>query len=530
MDLRSFIEILWRHKIVIVVTTVLALTISMVGTQLSESRYRAATTLRLMTATRGSTVWLDYDLGYADRLMNTYAQVARSSSVRDRLADELKLAERPVVTVDIIANTELIKISAEHSDSQVAAMAANRLAEILIRDSVQSGMVAARNTQQVINTAIAQSEQELLGARTRYEQLRAEAGNDSDETVVAAARAVDLAEKTTETLVEQYQFSQIRDALQIPMLTVLDTAVAPMNRFQPNLSLNLGLGFMLGLIGGLGLAFLFENLTPPTISTHHTNSAKQLPFLDSRSLLPTLPAASRKAPFNRQIPIIESKDHLDNQAFDLLHDAIWNPTDDDESGKCLIITSVAQHMGMKNMESTRAFISSLVEHGKRVVWVDSAFQAARLHQFFSLPNKVGLSTLLLQQSSLDQTMWLSKTLGIYLVPTGPEPDHPEELLSSAAMDIVIDILTIQFDVVLINAPALNMIEQVAPLAKYAHGIVVNAQDQSTWHRYKSFVQQQVATVNSTLLGVILEPPIPHGQYHPNGTSARGQPSPTMEYS
>lgn len=535
MDLRSFLAVLWRHKVVVVVTTVLALTISVVGTQFSENRYRASTTLRLMTATRGSIIWLDYDLNYADRLMNTYAQVARSASVRTQLANDLNLTEQPAVRVEIIANTELMKISTEHSDPLVAAKSANRVAELLIQDSAQSAMTAAESAQQAIAAAIAQSEQELLVARTNYEHLRTEFESETAATVIAAARAVDLAEKTSETLIEQYQFSQIRDALQTPMLTVLDQAVVPTQPFQPNSFLNLGIGLALGLIGGMGLAFLFENLTLHTISSPHTKSVKELPSPDSRLLLPPVSEVSRNALLAPQKPVVvECGVEHNNQTFYPLHDAIWKLAANCERGRCILIVSVVSQM--KDMEPSLVFTSSLVAKGKKVVLVDSDFHAPKLHQFLNLPNEVGLSTLLLQQSSLDETIWLSKRHGIYLIPAGPKPRHPEQLIASTAMDIVFDILTMQFDIVLVNAPTLSMTEDLALLAQYAQGIVLHVQDRNTWQRYESMVQQQLATGDSPLLGVIVQQTSTNSRYRANathgsnGTSKLYQPLPPVTYS
>ena len=557
MDLRTYMAILWRHKSVLVITTVCALLISAVGTQFIETRYRATTTVRLMTATRGSTEWVDYDLRYADRLMNTYAQVARSASVRNQLMTDLVLREVPVVVVDIVANTELMKISVDHTDGALAADAANYVAAILIRDGAQAATDAAQNTQNVITTAITAAELELNTARSNYERLRLELGDETAAPVIAAARTADLAEMAYETLVEQYQSSRIRDALQMPVLTVLDRAVAPTQPFQPRFFLILGLGLVFGFAGGLVLVFLFEHMNPQEALRQQWQPSRVLPEPNFQTALPML-TASHNGQYGRrddhhaeadQNGVYQNGHQNGNGAgrrdeqqpwsfgqptAQQLVETIWNRVDHGELPRSILIAGVAPFA--ERTQLAVDFAVTLVESGRKVVLLDCDFWEPALHRFFALPNETGLSNLLLQQSSLGESIWYSRASGVHVIPTGPKPHQPEQLITASAMGIVLNILTMQFDVVIINAPVLSKVADTVGVARYVDGVILSAENERRWQRHGLHAQQKLSHVNVPLLGILCpqwlstSDAVPQRFPTRNGVRRGAQPISRVEYS
>ena len=95
MDLKTYLAILNRHRIVIVGTLFFAVIAAAGGTFLLTPKYEAAATLRFATAISGSTDWVQYNIDYTDRLMNTYSQLASGANVRTELIKEFQLDEAP---------------------------------------------------------------------------------------------------------------------------------------------------------------------------------------------------------------------------------------------------------------------------------------------------------------------------------------------------------------------------------------------------------------------------------------------------
>src|SRR5512141_607070 len=133
MDIKDYFNILRRRKWIVILTTIAALAVAVVGTNLIKPVYQASTTLRVAVSASGS-------LGstaatYANQLINTTAQIASSRTMRDELMTRLQLKEAPVITAAVIPQTELIRITVQYSDPRMAAQIANTLASMLISQS-----------------------------------------------------------------------------------------------------------------------------------------------------------------------------------------------------------------------------------------------------------------------------------------------------------------------------------------------------------------------------------------------------------
>ena len=71
---------------------------------------------------------------------------------------------------------------------------------------------------------------------------------------------VQIKEKNYNTLLDQYDQARLEEIERNNVISVVEPAITPLNPSKPNKVLNIGLGFIIGLIGGIGLAFLFETL------------------------------------------------------------------------------------------------------------------------------------------------------------------------------------------------------------------------------------------------------------------------------
>ncbi len=122
MELRAYLAILWRRKVIIVIIIGLTGTVANLGTLMMAPTYVASTTLRVITAADGSVESVGWDdIQYADRLMNTFSKMVTSDPLLAELAQRIGLDEPPQVEVEILANTELMQITVEDRNPVVAA-------------------------------------------------------------------------------------------------------------------------------------------------------------------------------------------------------------------------------------------------------------------------------------------------------------------------------------------------------------------------------------------------------------------------
>jgi polysaccharide biosynthesis transport protein len=217
MQVRHYLEILWRRAVIIVVTTVLTAAIVAAGTRMMRPTYEASAVMRAPTAAAGSMDWIDYDVMYTDRLLETYARIATSRPVLTQVAEELGLTESLQVDVEVIAGTELVRITAQSPDPVVARDGANVLAETLI------GM---------------RNEELAQGVQTRL-------GTISDTA----------------------------------MFTIVVPAETPEEPIRPRMALNVIMGLLVGLVGGTALALVVENIDTTLHSPEMVRSATELPII-----------------------------------------------------------------------------------------------------------------------------------------------------------------------------------------------------------------------------------------------------------
>ena len=104
---------------------------------------------------------------------------------------------------------------------------------------------------------------------------------DDTDGITKAKLVSDLKQTTYETFLNQYEASRVKDALRANIITIIEPAVLPFKAFpQPNKIMNIGLGFIVGLVGGIGLVFLFENLNPRLYTLDQIETVTKLDIIE----------------------------------------------------------------------------------------------------------------------------------------------------------------------------------------------------------------------------------------------------------
>lgn len=488
MDLKAYLAILWRRKWVIAITAIVTVTVAVIGTFVMTPVYEASTTLRVPTARRGSADWVDYDVGYADRLMNTYAQIATSGPVLEELTQRLGLDQPPKVKVENLANSELMRIAVEDSNPALSRDAANALAEIVIAQSREQFSADRESAQEILSQQLIQLEEELSQARQEYDRLVAQFPNDTERTT-ASRRSIELKEATYGTLLEQYDQARVRDRIQANIPYVIEPAEIPGAPSKPNKKLNIAMGVLVGLIGGVGLAFLFENLDTKLYTTAQIQEATDLPTLVS------IPEVKRRG----QVGFLNG-DSPEGEAFRRLRTKILN-LDQDVPLRSLAITSATPGEGKSTVVASLAY--TIAQTGHLVVVVDGDLRRPTLHKIFELPNQIGLSSLLRGEATLDEAVQQSKIPKLYVLTSGPLPPDPAVALGSPQMAAVIEQLTQLFDRVFLDTPSLLAVADAGVLAPLVDGVVLVVGRAQARGEAVQAAHNQLADVGARSIGVVV---------------------------
>ncbi len=425
------------------------------GTHFQTPIYQATTTLRI--ATSAGTQFSYQDYMYADRLMNTYINIATSEPVLTELMTRLNLNKAPSVKAELISNTELIKITVEDVNPELVATAANDLANILITQSSQLYTGGGVSSTEVLGKQLAIAKDALDTTQQKYQQLLIQTPA-APEDIAIAQETMNLQQNTYANLLSQYEAASIRETMQANMITVVEPASVPPSPARPKTLLNYGLGLFVGLLGGVGLVFLFENLDTAL------HSPDEIEFITELTAIARIPKGKKK-----QLDISRISTSHFAEAFRNLATKI-QLINHQQPNQVLLIMSAEPREGKSLIVSNLAY--ALAEAGKKVVAVDCDMHLPKLHETFHLANLYGLSDILQRKAGLRKSLQKGNFKRVAVMASGSPVDHPSKLLNSPRMENLIESLSRKFDYVLLDTPALTSFIDTEILAHFADSLMV----------------------------------------------------------
>lgn len=492
MDIKYYLLIIWGNKWIILTTLIATLLAVTIGTLLIAPIYSASATLRVATSSTGSITSADY--AYAERLINTYTKIAVSRPVLEELANKLSLQKIPEVKVSTISSTELIQILVKSSDPFIAKNAANTLAEILIAQSQELYSGGVKSTTEILAEQLSVAENELNQARSDYETLMADSP-DSTEEIAKAGLLADLKQKTYETLLDQYEAARVKEAIRANTITLIDPAVLPLKPSQPNLIMNITLGFIVGLVAGIGLAFLFENLNPRIYTLDQVETATELDIIEK---IPSIKNKGFSGLLKKRVPLNKP---AFKSSFQKLQTRLSQINTDNHPIKSLLFTSAVPGEGKSTIVANLAL--AMGKAGQNVIIIDCDMHLPTQHKIFGLSNKQGLSTLLTQPTRIIDVIKKNRNPNTWILTSGPVTPNPMELLGSAQMKSILEQLSLKFDYVLLDTPALLPVGDAIALASNVDGVVLVTRQFYCKEEDLRETSKQLSDMNIHILGVVV---------------------------
>lgn len=174
----------------------------------------------------------------------------------------------------------------------------------------------------------------------------------------------------------------------------------------------------------------------------------------------------------------------------------------DKPLQSLIVTSAAP-----NAEPTITLANlavTMAQGERRTLLVDADLRRPSLHEIFDVPNRQGLTTLFLEPERL-QNPPLEETgvENLTLLPSGPLPPNPADLLGSHRMEEVIEVLLTHADVLLFNAPPVLAVSDAAILGTKVDGLLLVIQSGSTRRDHVQQSQELLERAKVRLVGSVL---------------------------
>jgi polysaccharide biosynthesis transport protein len=426
---REYLDILRRRWLSVLIITLTTLALASLVTLAMPKKYTATT--RLFFAVAGDNVSdLAQGSSFAEKQMASYAEVATSPIVLDEVVRQLSLPITGVKLAEYVEATVPV-------DTVIIEIAATD------PDPRQAAKIA-----------------DAVGTRL---------------SKVAAGLSPNREDGT--------------DAVRA---TALAVAEVPKSPSSPKILRNLGLGLLLGLLLGAGVAVSRQVLDTKIRSEQDVRAMTDRPILGVVAFDQGVP---RHPVILRDEPLAAPSEAVRRLRTNLQFiDAGNRP-------KSIVLSSSIPGEGKSTMAINLAV--SLADTGARVILVDADLRRPSIADYTGIEGAAGLTTVLIGRADVEDVVQPLGTTTLDLLPAGQIPPNPSELLGSPAMAGLLDRLTASYDMVVLDSPPLLPVTDAAVLSKLAGGaLVVVGADRI--HRPQ--LQETLAslkTAGAHVLGIVL---------------------------
>jgi len=167
-----------------------------------------------------------------------------------------------------------------------------------------------------------------------------------------------------------------------------------------------------------------------------------------------------------------------------------------------LVTSTVAKEGKTSTATNLAI--AFAQSGQRVLLIDADLRNPRLNRVFKVKREPGLSDVLIGRASLEDAVYeVSDVPNLYLLPCGPIPPNPAELLSSQALQSLIETLKQEYDLVVFDSAPLLPVSDSVELGKLVDGIVLVVRAGVTEQDFLEEVKRIIETARLRVLGVVL---------------------------
>jgi tyrosine-protein kinase len=404
-----------------------------------------------------------------ERAAATNLELVALDQVAARTADELpdaRLSATEIaasVSVSPAGESDLIKVEATDEDPDAAATIANEFARQFIafrRDANRSKVL---------------KEQRLVEARlaelTPDEQDSPEAGALED-------RRRDLAVTAT---------------LQTGEAQLVQPALAPSSPSSPKTARNVALGILLGLVLGVSLALLRDQFD------RRLKTVEEAEAMFGLSVLASVPQSRQIGDTGDTTLRGEEAEALRMLRANLRYFGA------ERELTSILITSPASEDG-KTMVAWNLALTD-AHASKRVLYVEADLRRPTLAEHLDLQGETGLGLVL--AGSLEGPEAIQKVRGVDVIPAGPLPPNPAELIDSKRMEELLEWASREYDRVIVDTPPAAVVADALPLIQRVDRMLVVIRLGHTPRDSAEALREQLAHVGAPVIGLVVNGAAPH---------------------
>jgi capsular exopolysaccharide synthesis family protein len=349
----------------------------------------------------------------------------------------------------------------------------------------------------------------MLGKALNQQKVEANQLNEKAIEYSILKRDLDANRTLYEGLLQKLKEAGVAAGLKSSNIRIVDNARVPTVPVVPNTTRNLMMSLLVGLLAGVALAILLETLDT-TVRT--SEEAQALTALPSLGFIPHSTLLNASHPARR----IDSTAHsLDGHALIaqirpnsevaesfrslrtsiLLSSAVKKP-------RLIMFTSPMPQEGKTTTSVNMAIV--LAQRGGKVLLIDADLRRPGIHRAFGCPNSIGLSSVLAGLESFEKVIQNHEPISnLSIMPTGPTPPHPAELLGSDRMQELLAQLSRLYDHIILDSPPVNLVTDPAVLSQYMDAVFLVVRSGKTSKNALRHATDQLSQIKAPLIGLVV---------------------------
>ena len=350
--------------------------------------------------------------------------------------------------------------------------------------------------------------------RQAFEQQKEDASQLSQNAIeyTLLKRDADSNRQLYDSLTQKLKEASLSAGLSSTNVHIVDPASPPLKPFVPDIPHNLGLGLLAGLVGGIALAFLFEGADTTVRTPDQAEAIADVPSLASVPLTKLeLVGTSRQG--GRLLKSAESQksdgiaaltysrpNSQMAEAYRALRTSILLSMPNTPP-QLILFTSPLPEDGKTITSANTAIV--LAQEGRRVLLVDADLRRPSVSKSLGIDSSAGLSTVLAGDTHPEAVILPSPQLpNLFVLPSGPIPPRPSELLNSARMRELLSQWRGMFDHVIIDSSPILAVTDAVRLSVEVDAVILVIRSGRT---SKAALRRSIALltqVNAKLLGIV----------------------------
>ncbi|MGE9267428.1 MAG: GumC family protein [Verrucomicrobiales bacterium] len=376
---------------------------------------------------------------------------------------------------------------------QAQGLGPNHPEVLMLKKNAENLMIDARkevvNLKEVLNTKLNLVDRQV----ERMHQMVDENEGDTIERALTQTQYVQAKEEYEQArdllsaMKVQQQLARVRLKMPRNPITIHEDPKRAESPVFPNVTLNLILGAGIGLIFGVGIAFLLEHLDTSVKSLEDVERYLQVPVL---AVIP------------KDVGVLHKQSGMspDAEAYRILRTNIEFNRKNPEDNSITVVSGGAGE-GKSTTLVNLAYVCA--QGGYTTLMIDADLRRPRLHTFFDINNSVGLTNYLTTELALEDVILQTPVDNLYFMPSGILPADAAGILNSRRMSELLQDVKQRFDLVLVDSPPILGVSDASVLASEMDLTMVVVQHRKLPRNMLMRVKQAVENVGGHVIGVVL---------------------------